>query len=115
MVDSSRSAPSTVSALPKEFALNQNYPNPFNPATAIDFAVPNNARVTLSVFNLLGQEIRTLVSGERQPGAYSVTWDGRDDFGKAVASGLYIYKMTAISTSGEAGNFTQSRKLMLLK
>ena len=105
----------TVSALPKEFALNQNYPNPFNPATAIDFAVPNNARVTLSVFNLLGQEIRTLVSGERQPGAYSVTWDGRDDFGKAVASGLYIYKMTAISTSGEAGNFTQSRKLMLLK
>jgi hypothetical protein len=95
-------------AIPTEFGLDQNYPNPFNPSTQIRFYLPQNERVTLKVYNLLGQEVRTLVSGFESAGIKTINWDGRNDQGHRVASGVYIYKLTA-------GNFTKARKLMLVK
>ena len=90
-------------ALPLEFALSQNYPNPFNPTTNIEFRIANFGFVSLKIFDVLGREISTLVSEMRAPGAYTVRWDA-----SSVSSGVYFYKL-------EAGDFTQTRKLVLLK
>jgi hypothetical protein len=93
---------------PASYALHQNYPNPFNPATTIQYDLKNAADVTLNVYNLLGQKIRTLVS-ENQPAGYrEVVWDGRNDDGVSVASGIYIYRI-------EAGDFVQTRKMVLMR
>jgi hypothetical protein len=95
--------------LPMVFQLDQNYPNPFNPATTINFALPEQSQVTLEIFNILGQRVRTLVSDElHDPGYYSVTWDGRNISGNVVSSGLYIYRITA-------GEFVDIKKMMFLK
>ncbi len=94
--------------LPETFALNQNFPNPFNPETFIPFDIREGTHVKLKVFNILGQEIRTLKEGFLQTGSYSVTWDGKDQRGFSVASGIYIYRL-------EAGKFIQSRKMLLIK
>jgi hypothetical protein len=105
-----------VAALPTRFELHQNYPNPFNPSTTIEFAVPTNARVDIKVFNLLGQEVRTLLSGTKAAGRYSLVWDGKDNSGSRVASGIYIYKMKAESRSEPNGQkYLESKKLILLK
>jgi Zn-dependent metalloprotease len=105
-----------LSALPTQFELHQNFPNPFNPSTTIEFALPANARVDIKIFNLLGQQIKSLSSGEKPAGRYSVVWDGKDESGNPVASGIYIYKMQAEAVSGSAGqSYVQSRKLVLLK
>ncbi len=103
-------------SIPQRFALAQNFPNPFNPSTTIRFSVPMNARVTLSIFNTLGQRVRNLISEDTAPGKYSVVWDGKNDAGQQVASGVYIYQMAAnaIDNNG-SGSFVQSKKLMLLK
>ena len=77
-----------------DFRLGANYPNPFNPQTAIPFAVAAAVEVRLEVFNLLGQRVRTLADGARSAGVHSVTWDGRDDLGRSVAAGLYIYRIS---------------------
>jgi len=89
--------------LPKEFALEQNYPNPFNPSTSIEFSLPNDVHVSLKVYDLLGQEVATLVNGLQTAGAHSVQWNA-----SALPTGFYFYKI-------EAGKFTQTRKLMLMK
>lgn len=94
--------------LPIEYGLSQNYPNPFNPTTDINFALPENAHVTLEVFNVLGQKVRTLVNEDMNAGYQSVTWMGDDDQGKNVASGVYLYKLSA-------GNKTFSKKMLMLK
>ena len=100
--------------LPARSALLHNYPNPFNPETIIPFAVApasglvGRAPVTLDIFNVLGQKMRTLVSGELRPGYHRVAWDGRDEGGFDVASGVYIYRL-------EVGEFQQSRRLLLLR
>jgi len=98
--------------LPKAFALGQNYPNPFNPSTTIDFTVPggNSEKqlVTLKVFNLRGQMVRSLVDEGRISGAYRIQWDGRADNGVKAASGIYVYQLTV-------GDQTTSRKMVLLK
>jgi hypothetical protein len=97
------------SEIPTEFALDQNYPNPFNPSTTIRFALPIRANVDLKVFDLLGREVRTLVRGDQfAPGVHSVTWDGRNAAGNAVATGVYFYRINA-------SGFTESRKMLLLK
>lgn len=94
---------------PETFELLQNFPNPFNPSTQISYAIPQNSEVKLTIFNLLGQRIKTLVDEENQKaGRYSIQWDGKDEFGKAVASGVYFYRI-------KAGDFVQSHKMMLLK
>ena len=94
--------------LPTEFALKQNYPNPFNPSTTIRFDLPVRARVTLTIYNMLGQKVRTLVSGQIVAGRHQVVWDGNDSHGLRVASGIYVYQF-------KAKDFVASRKLNLLK
>ncbi|MFQ5498996.1 MAG: T9SS type A sorting domain-containing protein [Candidatus Zixiibacteriota bacterium] len=94
--------------LPTTFALDQNYPNPFNPTTQINFDVPARSHVTLDVFNVLGQRVISLVNEDLAASSYTVDWDGRSEGGEAVASGVYFYRM-------EAGDFVQTKKMMLLK
>jgi len=90
-------------------ALHQNVPNPFNPTTTIAYDVPSaGARVSIRVYDTAGRLVRTLVDRQEAAGAHDVTWDGRDEFGSAVASGVYFYKMTA-------GSFVESRRMVLLK
>jgi hypothetical protein len=93
---------------PAEFSLVQNYPNPFNPATRIRYQLPEAAEVRLSIFNLLGQEIKTLVQKSQPAGYYTVVWDGTDHAGAAVASGIYLYRIAA-------GKHLQTRRMVLLK
>jgi PKD repeat protein len=81
--------------LPTAYALAQNYPNPFNPETAIRYDLPDVAAIQLVVYDLAGRVIRTLVRGYQQPGVYTVVWDGRDDRGQDVASGIYFYRFEA--------------------
>ena len=78
---------------PIDFAITGNYPNPFNPATTIDFTVPEAGNASLAVYNVNGQKIRELVSGNLTAGRHSVVWDGRDHDGKSVSSGVYITRL----------------------
>ncbi|HMZ05423.1 MAG TPA: FG-GAP-like repeat-containing protein [bacterium] len=94
--------------IPEDLQLEQNYPNPFNPSTHIRFAVPQASNVRLTVFNLLGQKVRTLIEDYRSSGSYGVVWDGRNDAGLGVASGIYVYRL-------EAAGRIVSRKMMLMK
>jgi hypothetical protein len=95
--------------LPKTFELTNNYPNPFNPSTTIQFGVPRNADVALVIYNVLGQRIRTLVDHEqRSAGRYSVVWDGRDEGGNTVGSGMYFYRL-------ETGQVAIVKKMLMLK
>lgn len=92
-----------------KFELAQNYPNPFNPSTTIRFSIPQASRVDLAIFNTLGQKVRSLVQGNLTAGTHKVNWDGRDNAGNLVTSGVYFYKITA------GNEFSDVRKLVLLK
>lgn len=92
----------------KDYDLKQNFPNPFNPSTNIEFTVPEQGQVELQIFNVLGQKVRTLVSEKLQAGNFTATWNGTDESGKLVSSGVYFYKLTA-------GEFSQTRKMVFLK
>jgi hypothetical protein len=94
--------------IPKAFALRQNYPNPFNPSTQISYDLPHRSHVTLAVFNLLGQEVTTLVNGEMSAGNHTVTWDGKDSRGFRAASGIYFYRLIADS-------YSDIKKMLYLK
>jgi metal-sulfur cluster biosynthetic enzyme len=96
------------STVPKSYILSQNYPNPFNSSTEVSFTLPVRGNVELSIYNLAGQKVATLVQGTRGAGAYTVHWDGRDDSGKELASGVFLYQM-------RAGNQVKTRKLLLLR
>lgn len=98
----------TVAAVPSNYSLEQNYPNPFNPETAINFSLKKAGKVSLKIYNLQGQLIRSLVEEERAAGRYSVIWDGATEQGMKAASGIYVCILTA-------NNFEQVRKLTLLK
>jgi hypothetical protein len=95
-------------AMPRSFALHQNVPNPFNPTTRIRFDLPEAADVRLVIYDVSGRKIRELASGTMAAGAREVTWDGRDAGGRAAASGIYFYRL-------DAGRFTQTRKMILLR
>jgi len=97
-----------VDFLPSDYALFQNYPNPFNPTTDVRFQVPETGDVTIRIYDMLGQLVRTLYSGVTQRGTYTVQWNGLNDTGLQMSSGSYIYKMIA-------GDFVQSKKMQLLK
>ena len=100
---------STPDLLPTTFALGQNAPNPFNPATTIAFEVPADAGlVTLSIFDVSGRKVRTLEQGNLAPGRYSRTWQGRDDSGRHISSGVYFYKLTG-------NGFTETRKMVVVQ
>ncbi|MBU0984423.1 MAG: T9SS type A sorting domain-containing protein [candidate division Zixibacteria bacterium] len=94
--------------LPESVRLHQNYPNPFNPSTWIGYELPTSLYVELTVLNLLGQEVRTLVSQRQAAGAYRFEWDGRANNDQPVASGLYFYRL-------RTGDVAQTRKMLLLK
>jgi hypothetical protein len=98
--------------LPTSFALHQNYPNPFNPVTTIRYELPKASRVTLTIYNMLGQEIRTLEQSDQEPGYYQSVWDGRNDEGMTVSSGIYTYRMTAVSGNS---TFVDVHKMILVK
>jgi hypothetical protein len=100
--------------VPKEFALSQNYPNPFNPATTIAYALPYDAKVNVTVFDMLGRRIATLVDDQQPAGHRTVQWDGRNAAGMQVASGLYFCRLEASPVAG-GSPFTAIRKMMLLK
>jgi len=103
-------------AAPQDFNLEQNYPNPFNPETTIQYAIPaqsrtggtGRTRVSLQIFNMQGQLVRTLVNDEQTPGRYRVVWNGRNDTGAKVSSGVYVYTLTA-------GDYKATKKLSALK
>lgn len=95
--------------IPEEFSLSQNYPNPFNPSTTINFALPEEGNVKLAVYNLLGQEIRTLVSSAMEPGTYKAIWNSRDDLGRRVTSGIYFYRLVVDN------KVISTHKMVLLK
>jgi hypothetical protein len=99
---------STTTELPKTFALDQNYPNPFNPTTTIRYQLPEQRDVNLVVYNMLGQVVKTLVHEVQPPGIYNARWDGTNNRGMSVASGIYFYRLTA-------GGFVVSKKMILLK
>ena len=99
-----------LQSTPREFALHQNFPNPFNPDTTIKYDLAESADVTLQIYNVLGQVVRTLVASEAQnAGRYQIRWNGMDDRGVSVSSGVYFYRISA------EGKFQQVQKLMLLK
>ncbi len=100
--------PQSSQPLPESFELSQNYPNPFNPTTTISYSLPRRSNVTIEIFNLLGQRIRTLVDESQSSGPHRVDWDGRDAAGKTVSSGVYLYRL-------KAGESVQSKKMILLK
>jgi hypothetical protein len=97
-----------ISGIPEEYMISQNYPNPFNPVTRIKFELPQAGKVMLKIYNIIGQEIRTLVDAYQPMGIYEITWDGKDKRGQRVASGVYLYII-------EAGDFVQARKMLLLQ
>jgi hypothetical protein len=94
--------------IPSDYGLGQNYPNPYNLETQIGYQLPQAGKVTLTVYNVSGQLVRTLINEQMPAGYHSVVWDGRTDNGMQVSSGIYFYKI-------QAGKFTQTRKMVLLK
>lgn len=104
----------STSNIPMKYSLLQNYPNPFNPETIIKFTVPEYSFVTIKIYDMLGKEVKTLVSDNRQAGYFDVKWNGKDNKGIKVSSGTYIYRITANSEkSGK--EFIESKKMVLLK
>ena len=97
-----------IPLVPIAYALEQNYPNPFNPTTTIRYQLNKRSEVRLEIYDLLGRRVKTLVTGEQVTGSYSVLWKSDNDARNAVASGVYIYRL-------RAGDFVQSRKLVLLR
>ena len=93
---------------PDRFVLEQNYPNPFNPSTNIRFQLANNQHVEIKVYNIVGKEVRTLTNQQYAAGQHTLVWDGTNNAGHSVVSGVYIYKMTA-------GKFSQTRKMNLVR
>ncbi len=97
-----------VSQLPRDFQLSQNYPNPFNLVTRINYALPKNAEVEIEIFDILGRKVKSMDLGMQSAGYKTAAWDGKNDSGQEVASGIYFYRI-------KAGDFVQSRKMTLLK
>jgi flagellar hook assembly protein FlgD len=94
--------------LPKAFSLSQNYPNPFNPETVIKYALPEDCDVELVIYNILGQQVKVLVNAYQNAGYKAVHWNGRDDGGNEIASGLYFYKI-------KTPKYSETKKMILLR
>ena len=101
------------SDVPKEFSLSRNYPNPFNPTTTIKYGLPVDSRVTVEIYNVLGQRVRTLINDDKPAGYHSAVWEGTGNGGQQMASGVYFLHLSAKGVNGKT--FTEVRKLMMLK
>jgi hypothetical protein len=102
-------APVQIQTRPEAFALANNYPNPFNPATTIKYALPEASSVTLEIYNVVGQVVRTLVADHQNAGRYVVQWDATNESGRNLSSGIYFYRLQA------GGDFLEVKKMLLLK
>ena len=100
--------------LPETFQLNQNFPNPFNPTTTISYSIPVKSKVELKIYNILGQDVIELVNGTHEPGLYNIEWNGLNRYDQRVASGIYVYTITAKARNGEQ-QYKQVRKMVLIK
>jgi hypothetical protein len=110
-VTQSRSA-----GIPSTFSLSQNYPNPFNPETVIEYQLPKASEVEISIFNLQGQKVTTLVRGHQTAGAHKIIWNGTDESGRRVASGIYLYQLKVVDpASGGTGNFVMVKKMLVVR
>ena len=101
-----------ISQIPKEYSLKQNYPNPFNPTTTIIYGLPKLSHVDVRIYDLLGREVTTLVNNKQEAKHYKVIWDAKDSSGNTVPSGMYLYRIVAIS--GDR-TFVKTRKLLLMR
>ncbi len=109
-VSASTSSPVTEQAditIPDDFSLSQNFPNPFNPSTTIRYHLPGTGRTRITIFDILGQKMRSLVDEMKTAGKYTIVWDARDDRGNRVSAGAYFIRI-------EAGNDTKTRKMLLV-
>ena len=97
------------SSISRSFALHVNHPNPFNPITNISYEVAQKTHITITVYNMLGQEVVRLINKEYTPGRYNVMWNGKNGNGNSVSSGIYLYRMTS------GTGFVQSRRMLLVK
>ena len=97
-----------MAVAPDGYLLSPSYPNPANPSALIPYELPEAGEVSLVVYNALGQPVRVLVQGFQPAGDYKATWRGRDDYGRPVSSGVYLYRLTS-------GRFSQSRQMVLLQ
>ena len=94
--------------LPNDYELFGNYPNPFKPSTVIEYSLPIRSDVSVVVFNLLGQQVKALVNETQSAGIHSVEWNGTDENGNGLASGIYFYRVIA-------NDFSETRKMVMLK
>jgi len=104
----STSSNEDANGIPAVTRLEGNYPNPFNPSTTVRYAMKDAGQVSISIYNLKGQLVKTLVNENKKAGNHSVVWNGNDDSGKPVSSGVYMYRM-------QAAGVNQTRKMMLMK
>jgi len=102
-----------IGVKPTEFTLKQNYPNPFNPSTVIEYALPLDASIRVSIYNILGEEVKRLFSGNQNAGSYKVTWNGDDNYGYKLSSGIYFYELRGNDNSGK--EFSLLKKMILMK
>jgi hypothetical protein len=109
----SRVTSAPESKAPRGFALNQNYPNPFNPSTTISYSLPEQAEVTLKVFDVLGREMISLTEGIQNAGYFETQWNGTNSSGFPTSSGVYVYHIEARSSSGRF--FSDSKQMLLVK
>ena len=93
---------------PEEFVLHQNYPNPFNPVTTLRYDLPENSLVNVTIYDMLGRQVKTLINQTQDAGYRSVIWDATNNFGKPVSAGIYLYQI-------QAGEYMQTKKMVLLK
>ena len=102
--------------MPLQYSLHQNYPNPFNPVTTISYDLPEVAQVVISIYDIMGREVKTLVNLEQIAGFKSVVWDATNNMGQPVSAGMYLYRISALQQNGgQAGDFYQVKKMVLLK
>jgi hypothetical protein len=101
--------------VPWTFGLSQNYPNPFNPSTSIEFSIQQTSHVTIHIFNILGQRVKTLLEDLKKPGLHKIVWDGRNDVGNKIASGVYFYRMVANDPTKRHDSFIAVRKMVVVK
>jgi flagellar hook assembly protein FlgD len=99
---------------PEYFQIYQNYPNPFNPATTISYTVPEQSSVNITIYDIQGRTIKSFMIGAQSPGYQRVVWNGTNNFGNSVSSGIYIYRVTVLSLKNGSG-LSKSAKMTLLK
>ena len=94
--------------LPEVFSLHQNYPNPFNPVTKLRYDLPENGHVNITIYDMLGREVKTLINQTQDAGYRSIIWDATNDYGKPVSAGIYLYQI-------QVGEYISTKKMVLLK